>query len=85
MIDVNTKSISLDGLGIENATIRYQLSSNDLHKITLEKGQGKESSLGAIAVNTGEFTGRSPMDRFHCKKMKITKDENLVGRYQYPF
>ncbi len=84
MIDVNTKSISLDGLGIENATVRYQLSSSDLHKITLEKGQGKESSLGAIAVNTGEFTGRSPMDRFIVKD-DVTKDEVWWGNINIPF
>ena len=60
MIDTNTKSISLNSLGIKNATIHYQLSSNELHHKTLEKKQGKESSLGAIAINTGEFTGRSP-------------------------
>lgn len=84
MIDLNTKSISLDNLGIENATIRYQLSSSELHKNTLEKKQGKESSLGAIAVNTGEFTGRSPMDRFIVKD-DVTKDEVWWGNINIPF
>jgi phosphoenolpyruvate carboxykinase (ATP) len=84
MIDLNTKSISLDNLGIENATIRYQLSSSELHKLTLGKKQGKESSLGAIAVNTGEFTGRSPMDRFIVKD-DVTKDEIWWGDINIPF
>ncbi len=84
MIDLNTKSISLDNLGIENATIRYQLSSSELHQNTLEKKQGKESSLGAIAVNTGEFTGRSPMDRFIVKD-DVTKDEIWWGDINIPF
>ena len=84
MIDLNTKSISLDNLGIENATIRYQLSSSELHQETLEKKQGKESSLGAIAVNTGEFTGRSPMDRFIVKD-DVTKDEIWWGDINIPF
>jgi len=84
MIDLNTKSISLDNLGIENATIRYQLSSSELHKNTLEKKQGKESSLGAISVNTGEFTGRSPMDRFIVKD-DVTKDEVWWGNINIPF
>lgn len=84
MLDVNTKSISLTDLGIENAKVRYQLSSNELHEVTLEKGQGKESSLGAIAVNTGEFTGRSPMDRFIVKD-DITKDEIWWGDINIPF
>ena len=84
MLDVNTKSISLTDLGIENAKVRYQLSSSELHDETLEKGQGKESSLGAIAVNTGEFTGRSPMDRFIVKD-DITKDEIWWGDINIPF
>ncbi len=84
MLDVNTKSISLTDLGIENATVHYQLTSSDLHRITLEKGQGKESSLGAVAVNTGEFTGRSPMDRFIVKD-EITKDKVWWGDINIPF
>lgn len=84
MIDVNTKTISLNDLGIENATVHYQLSSNDLHQHTLDKKQGVESSLGAIAVNTGEFTGRSPMDRFIVKD-DITKDEIWWGDINIPF
>jgi phosphoenolpyruvate carboxykinase (ATP) len=84
MIDTNTKSISLNSLGIKNATIHYQLSSNELHHKTLEKKQGKESSLGAIAINTGEFTGRSPMDRFIVKD-DITKYEVWWGDINIPF
>ena len=84
MVDTNTKSISLNSLGIKNATVRYQLTSNQLHKETLEKEQGVESSLGAIAVNTGEFTGRSPMDRFIVKD-DITKDEVWWSNINLPF
>jgi len=84
MIHSNTKSISLENLGIKNATIRYQLSSNDLHEETLEKKQGMQSSLGAIAVNTGEFTGRSPKDRFIVKDV-ITQDEIWWSDINLPF
>jgi len=78
------KAISLDQYGIKNAKIQYQLSSDELHAITLEKGQGVESSLGAIAVNTGEFTGRSPKDRFIVKD-DITKDKVWWGDINIPF
>lgn len=84
MIGTNTKSISLDYLGIKNATIRYQLTSNELHQETLDKNLGKESSLGALAVNTGEFTGRSPQDRFIVKD-DITKDKVWWGNINIPF
>ncbi|MAD96491.1 MAG: phosphoenolpyruvate carboxykinase (ATP) [Flavobacteriaceae bacterium] len=70
----NTKSISLEQLGIKNATVRYQLTSDELHDATLAKNQGEETSLGAINVKTGEFTGRSPKDRFIVKD-DITRDK----------
>ncbi|MBL4605554.1 MAG: phosphoenolpyruvate carboxykinase (ATP), partial [Flavobacteriaceae bacterium] len=84
MIDFNTKSISLNDLGIENATVRYQLSSSELHESSLEKKQGKESSFGALSIHTGEFTGRSPMDRFIVKD-DVTKDEVWWGNINIPF
>lgn len=84
MVDTNTKSISLNSLGIKNSTIRYQLTSSELHEETIEKEQGKQSSIGAIAVNTGEFTGRSPLDRFIVKD-DVTKDEIWWSDINLPF
>ncbi len=84
MTELDTKTISLDALGIKNATIRYQLTSKELHDVTLEKEQGKETVFGALAVNTGEFTGRSPMDRFIVKD-DITKDDIWWGDVNIPF
>ncbi len=40
---------------------------------TIRKGQGKLSSSGALVINTGKFTGRSPKDRFIVKD-SITAD-----------
>lgn len=84
MIDNKTKSISLANLGIKEAVVHYQLSSDQLHQITLDKNQGRESSFGAIAINTGEFTGRSPMDRFIVKD-DITKEKVWWGNINIPF
>jgi phosphoenolpyruvate carboxykinase (ATP) len=52
-----TQSISLKDMGIENAKIHYQLSANELHDMTIASGQGIETSTGALAINTGEYTG----------------------------
>ena len=79
-----TKTISLDQYGIKNAKVNYQLSSDELHAETIAKGQGVESSSGAIAVNTGEFTGRSPMDRFIVKDA-ITDEKVWWGNINIPF
>lgn len=79
-----TKSISLDQYGIKNAKVHYQLSSEKLHDITIANGQGVEASSGALAVNTGEFTGRSPKDRFIVKD-DVTKDRVWWGDINIPF
>jgi|26BtaG_2_1085354.scaffolds.fasta_scaffold00048_26 phosphoenolpyruvate carboxykinase (ATP) len=86
MVDNNQtkKAISVEKYGIENAKVEYQLSSEELHRKTIEKGQGKEASSGALAVNTGEFTGRSPKDRFIVKD-DVTKDEVWWGNINIPF
>ena len=79
-----TKSISLNDLGIENAKIHYQLSANELHEMTLALGQGTENSTGALAINTGKFTGRSPEDRFIVKD-SITENQVWWGKVNIPF
>jgi len=81
---LTTKSISLTELGIENATIRYQLTPDELHNLTIALGQGIENSTGALAINTGTFTGRSPQDRFIVKD-SITEDKVWWGKVNIPF
>jgi phosphoenolpyruvate carboxykinase (ATP) len=79
-----TKSISLQEYGIIDAKVNYQLSPEQLHNSTISKGQGVETSSGALAVNTGEFTGRSPKDRFIVKD-DVTKDRVWWGNINIPF
>lgn len=55
---------TISDLGIKNATAYWNLSPEELAKIAIEKGQATLTSTGAITINTGEFTGRSPQDRF---------------------
>src|SRR6476469_8119082 len=81
---LTTKSISLESLGIKNANVHYQLSPDELHDITIKTGQGVEASTGALAINTREFTGRSPQDRFIVKD-DITKDKVWWGKVNIPF
>lgn len=63
----STKTISLENYGIKNAKVHYQLEPSKLQAITVEKGMGKETANGTLAINTGKFTGRSPEDRFLVK------------------
>ena len=86
MVDNNqtTKTISLKQYGINASKVNYQLTSQELHEETLAKRQGKEANSGALAVNTGEFTGRSPKDRFIVKD-EITADRIWWGKINIPF
>lgn len=79
-----TKTIALDSLGIAGATVRYQLSADELHELTIETRQGVETSTGALAINTGTFTGRSPEDRFIVKDT-ITENKVWWGKVNIPF
>lgn len=86
MVDKNqaTETISIEKYGIKNAKVKYQLSSQELHNETLRKEQGTEAASGALAVNTGEFTGRSPKDRFIVKD-DVTRDRVWWGNINIPF
>ena len=74
-----TKSISLEKYGIKNPTeIIYNPSYEFLYKEEIDPHlngyeKGQVSELGAINVMTGEFTGRSPKDKYIVEDA-ITKD-----------
>lgn len=78
------KKISLAPYGLDNENFHYQLTSAELHQMTLDRDMGREASSGALAVNTGEFTGRSPQDRFIVKDA-ITQDKIWWGDINIPF
>lgn len=78
------KQISVEAYGIKNANVEYQLSPKELHEKTLELNLGKEASSGALAVDTGEFTGRSPKDRFIVRD-EVTENEVWWGDINIPF
>ncbi|MCB0761065.1 MAG: phosphoenolpyruvate carboxykinase (ATP) [Flavobacteriales bacterium] len=54
------ETIDLKGLG----NVYWNLSPAELVEESIILGQGMLTSSGALAVDTGEFTGRSPEDRF---------------------
>ena len=78
------ENATVSDLGIQEATAYWNLSAQKLAEISLENGQATLTSSGAININTGEFTGRSPMDRFIVKD-NITKDSIWWGNINLEF
>lgn len=58
---------TLERYGLKDVIVNWNLSPEALQKITVDKGMGKETANGTLAINTGKFTGRSPQDRFLVK------------------
>ncbi len=82
-IMLETLDQNLETYGIKDAVVHWNLTSEELQKITLAKGMGRETSNGTLAINTGKFTGRSPKDRFLVKD-DYTKDRVWWGRINKP-
>ncbi len=47
--------------------VHYQLSPEELVEQAVFAGQGVLNDTGALCIRTGEFTGRSPLDKFIVK------------------
>lgn len=59
---------ALTRLGLKGTnTLHYQLGPDELVQDTLRLGEGVLNDTGALVVSTGEFTGRSPKDKFTVK------------------
>jgi phosphoenolpyruvate carboxykinase (ATP) len=71
MLELGRKpeNTSIMDLGILDGKAHWNLSPQELVKISIQKERATKTDTGAIAVDTGEFTGRSPKDKF------IVKDE----------
>ncbi len=72
-------------LGIVNVKrVYYQLSVPELVEHTLWRKEGYLAESGALVVKTGEFTGRSPKDKFIVRD-QTTEDKIWWGTINQPF
>ncbi len=63
---IATPTDKLAKLGL-SAIIHYQLSPEELAQDVLRRNEGVLNDTGALVIKTGEFTGRSPKDKFTVK------------------
>lgn len=79
------KEIGLDSLGIRSVdTLFYNLSYDELFQHETEYpdddfGKGTVTSTGAVAVDTGRFTGRSPKDKYIVRHPDSEEDVWWAG------
>ncbi len=76
----------LNYLGLKNiAAALWNLSPAELVEETILAGQGQLTSTGALAVDTGEFTGRSPKDKFIVADATTKDTIWWGGQFNLPF
>lgn len=79
------KNASIANIGLGNVAAAYwNLTPAELVEETLDRGEGVLCDNGALAIDTGEFTGRSPKDKF-CVYDEITKDSIWWGDINIKF
>ena len=77
-------NFNLNSLGITNPKqVLRNLEPATLIEHAVVKGEGKLSSTGALTVNTGKYTGRSPNDKFIVDS-KGVHDEIAWGKVNRP-
>lgn len=68
----------LDSLLAENgATVRRNLSVPELTEIAIKRGEAQLADTGALSARTGQYTGRSPKDKF------LVDDAETHGRVEW--
>jgi phosphoenolpyruvate carboxykinase (ATP) len=82
---IKNPAASVADLGLKNVAAAYwNLSPAELAEETILAGMGEFTDTGALAVDTGEFTGRSPKDKFTVKDSETT-DTVWWGDINIPF
>ncbi len=82
---IKSKEATVASLGLSNVSAAYwNLSPAELVEETIIRGEGFLTDTGALAVDTGEFTGRSPKDKFIVYD-DVTKDTIWWGDVNFRF
>lgn len=79
------RNATLASIGLGNVAVaHWNLTPAELIEETIISGDGFLSDTGALAIDTGEFTGRSPKDKYVVVDSK-TKDSVWWGDINHEF
>ena len=82
---LRASNASVATLGLGNVAAAYwNMTPAELVEEAIVRGEGRLVDSGALAADTGEFTGRSPKDRFIVKDA-ITENAVWWGDVNIPF
>ena len=82
---IKNPDIDLSYTGIQKSGhVFWNLSPEELIEASVTKGMGEIADNGALVINTGKFTGRSPLDRFIVKDEKTAEAVDW-GNINFPF
>ena len=82
---IKAKDATVASLGLKNvAAAWWNMTPAELVEETIMRGEGELTDTGALAIDTGEFTGRSPKDKFIVLD-DVTKDTIWWGDINIKF
>jgi len=85
-IGKKSEGVNLDYLGLKHvATAYWNLQPAELIEETVLLGQGVLTNTGALAIETGEFTGRSPKDKFIVRDETTENTIWWEGQFNHAF
>lgn len=83
-LGIKPADASVKDLGISDGKAHWNLSPDQLTQIAIQAGQATLTNTGALAVDTGEFTGRSPKDKFTVRD-EVTEKAVWWNNFNIPF
>ncbi|MGN0003476.1 MAG: phosphoenolpyruvate carboxykinase (ATP) [Sphingobacterium composti] len=79
----NSVDATINKIDSQAKKVYWNLTNEELTQQTLDLNQGRLNDLGALCVETGKFTGRSPKDKFVVKD-SLTADTIDWGDVNIP-